>query len=782
MVIVPLLFIPAIRTVADPYSALPQAPGNAQTSQATPQSAGSDSEQETFFLTLSINDVEIGGIYPAYSEGGEFFIETEAFLGLGMVEPDESPFPYRGRLFVRLLAVPGLSFVFSRGRQHLALLCEPSCFPSSRVTGEMQQPTADPTPFGLFVNYDLLAEKSGSSEFLGTLAEVGVFSNYGSGTLTLSGRDFTGDATVVRLDTSWTIDLPEKRQRLRFGDSIAQHGGWGQAVRFGGVQFGTDFGLQPGFISFPTPTISGGAALPSTAEIYVNGIRRGSVDLDPGAFTIEQPPLITGSGNLLVVVRDLLGRETVLSHPFYTSRNLLRSDLQEYSIEAGFLRNNFGSSSNDYSEAFVAGSYRRGLSSKFTAGVHAELSGKRMGIGPYIDWQMPFGGIISSAAALSVQDGQLGALFQLDFSWQSQNLGINASNEWISADFTRLGNVAGESQPRMRTSANFGIEVSESGSLSLNYLRVDEREGPNLQIASANYSIQVGDLGSLTANVSHSFGEEQDTAFFMVFTARLANRTTGSASLERAGDGWTGTARVNHSADGDGGLSYRAEANFVGKERLQAGVGYDTRKGLVSLDHSEFNGRSATRLGVRGGVVFLGGEQFFTNPVDDSFALVKVSDYEGVDVLRDNRPAGKTDENGQVFISRLRPYEENLVSIDPLDLPLTADIGALLIKPVPRRRSGVIVEFPVGRTVAATLRLVNKEGIELLPGTVLRADETGAVYYVGFKGAAYVTGLDKPMTLRAETAAGDCTIRLDAIKPGPFPTRLGTLVCNGDVP
>ena len=752
----------------------------AQQPLSQPTSANLETSQESYFVSISINDVEIDGIYPVFAEGEEFFIETGAFFGLGMVEPNEQPVTYRGRSYVRLSAVPGLSFEFASGMQHLALTCQPNCFPSSRLTGVRQLPPADPTPFGAFLNYDLLAEKSGSNDFLGTLAEVGVFSNYGSGTLTLSGRDFTGDARVVRLDSSWTIDRPEKRQRLRFGDSVTQHGGWGRAVRFGGIQFGTDFGLQPGFISFPTPTISGGAALPSTAEIFVNGIRRASVDIDPGAFTIEQPPVITGSGNLLVVVRDLLGRETILSRPFYASRSLLRPDLEEYSIEAGFLRKNYGRRSNDYSEAFIAGSYRRGFNSKFTGGVHGELSGKRVGIGPYIDWQAPFGGILSGAAAFSMQDGKLGALFQLDFNWDSQSLGINAANEWISGDFTRLGNIAGEREPRMRTSVNFGVEVSENSSLSLNYLRVDERKSANLQVASANYSIQVGDVGSLTANVSHSFGEVQDTSIFLVFTARLAERTTGSTSLERGGGRWTGTARVHRSAASDGGLSYRGEVSFDGKERLQAGASYDTRKGIVSVDHSEFNGKNTTRVGLRGGMAFFGGGAFLTNTVDDSFALVKVSDYQGVGVLRDNRPAGKTNENGQVFISRLRPYEENLVSIDPLDLPLTADIGALVLKPVPRRRSGVIIEFPIERTVAAILRLVDNDGIELLPGTLLRADETGAIFYVGFKGAVYVTGLNKPITLRAETAGGDCAVRLDAMKPASFPTRLGTLVCNGD--
>jgi len=739
-------------------------------------------QPETYFVTISINDVDMAGIYRTLAHHELFWIEAQTLQELGINVPADSAFMYRNRAYLPLNSVAGLSYNFNSNQQHLSFECLASCFPSSKLSAAQRHPKPDDTAIGAFLNYDLLAEKSSGNEFIGGLAEVGIFSNHGSGTLTFSGRDLTNDAAITRLETSWTIDLPNKRQRWRFGDSITQHGGWGQAVRFGGIQFGTDFGLQPGFISFPTPTISGGAALPSTAEIFVNGIRRGSVDLDPGAFTIEQPPVITGSGDLLVVVRDLLGRETILSHPFYASRSLLRPNLSEYSIEAGFLRKNFGSTSNDYAEPFIAGSYRKGLSNNFTAGVHTEASSKRAGIGPYIDWQTPFGGIFSSSAALSHKGGKTGSLFQVNFNWETQNFGISASNEWISKNFSRLGDQQFGQEPRMQTSANIGFDVSEDSALSLNYLRVDERQGPTLQIASANFSFQVGDIGSISANVSRSFGEVRDTALFMVFTARLADRTTGSASIDRSGGQWSTSARVSQNAPSDGGLGYRAEATVDGGERAQAGITYNSGKGILALDHSMLNGKHTSRLGLRGGMVLMDGSHFLTNTVNDSFALVKVGGFEGVGVLRDNRPITKTNKSGKALISRLRPYEENRLSINPLDLPLTADIDAITLMPVPRRRSGVIADFPISQTISAMIKIIDDTGKALELGTILRTIEGDAKFHVGFDGAAYVTGLEKPLTLWAQTKNGECFVKINALKPSRYPARLGTLVCSGKKP
>jgi len=735
-------------------------------------------QQQAYFVTISLNGIEKTGIFRAFSQDDAFFIETQTLRKLGIIVPVFPEVLYRGNKYFPLAAMSNLAFTFDVSQQHLALQCDVTCFPASKTIPQQSYPPPDDTPTGVFINYDILAEKRGASEFLGALTEIGIFSNYGSGNITLSGRDFTGDTNVVRLDTSWTIDLPEKRQRWRFGDSITQRGGWGQAARFGGIQFGTDFGLQPGFISFPTPTISGGAALPSTAEIFVNGSRRGSIDLEPGPFTIEQPPVITGSGDLLVVVRDLLGRETFLKHPFYTSRNLLRPSLAEYSVEAGFLRNNFGSRSNDYAEPFVSASYRKGISKLFTAGLHTELSSKRAGIGPYIDWQMPFGGILSSATALSIQDGKAGGLFQMEFSWEGQNAGFSASSEWISKNFSRLGSQEDTLEPRMQTSANLGFGLTENSALSVNYLHVDERTGPNLQIASANMSMQIDKIGTLSVNFSQSFGEEKNTAVFLLFTARLSGQTTGSASLDHNGGNWSGNVRAGRSAPSSGGFRYRAQATIDTSDRVEAGVTYNSQKGIVSLDHSIFKGSHTTRLGLKGGAVMLDGKSFFSNPINDSFALVKVGAFENVAILRDNRPVTKTDKSGYALVSRLRPYEQNRISIDPLDLPMSAEIGAISLMPVPRRRSGVLVDFPVSRTYAAMVRIVDETGKPLPLGGVLHEAGGSAKFSVGFDGAVYITGLEQPKTLTIKLPVSTCGVSIDAIKASRFPARLGTLICK----
>ena len=100
-------------------------------------------------------------------------------------------------------------------------------------------------------------------------------------------------------------------------------------------------------------TIGGQSRAPSTVELYINDALRQTSQVPTGPFTIDNFPQITGSGQARIVVRDLLGRETVLVQDFFSSTSLLRKGLSDYSFEAGAVRRNLGIDSANYGAGFV---------------------------------------------------------------------------------------------------------------------------------------------------------------------------------------------------------------------------------------------------------------------------------------------------------------------------------------------------------------------------------------------------------------------------------------------
>ena len=178
-----------------------------------------------------------------------------------------------------------------------------------------------PTPAspGGFLNYDVSANHAQGRTSTSGLLELGGFAGWGTVQTRLLARDLNGKATAVRLDTTWTRDQPLEVASLRVGDAISGTSSWGGAVRFGGVQWSTNFSTQPGFIAFPLPGVSGEAALPSTVDLYVDSALRMSREVPSGPFSIQDLPVTTGQGDARLVVRDILGREQVITQPFYAT-------------------------------------------------------------------------------------------------------------------------------------------------------------------------------------------------------------------------------------------------------------------------------------------------------------------------------------------------------------------------------------------------------------------------------------------------------------------------------
>ncbi len=148
--------------------------------------------------------------------------------------------------------------------------------------------------------------------------------------------------SLLRTDTYWRTDLPGRMQTLVIGDTISSAGAWSQPVRYSGVRYARDFTLAPAYVTYPMPSISGSAALPSTVDVLINNRHNSSSTVQPGPFELTNVPTVTGAGQMQLVVRDLLGRETVISQNYYLAPVLLKPGLSDFSFEAGSLRENYG--------------------------------------------------------------------------------------------------------------------------------------------------------------------------------------------------------------------------------------------------------------------------------------------------------------------------------------------------------------------------------------------------------------------------------------------------------
>ena len=115
----------------------------------------------------------------------------------------------------------------------------------------------------------------------------------------------------------------------------------------------SDYSMRPDLVTFPLPTMSGSATVPSTADVLVNGTRQFSREIPPGPFEIPRLPVVTGAGTVTLMLTDALGRQVAATRSL-CQLGTARPGLQTFTAEVGAVRNKWGSVSNDYGDLATA--------------------------------------------------------------------------------------------------------------------------------------------------------------------------------------------------------------------------------------------------------------------------------------------------------------------------------------------------------------------------------------------------------------------------------------------
>ena len=740
---------------------------------------------EELLLQVDVNHQNINDTVIALrAADGKISVPGESLDKWRLRRPDVTPQGFRGATYYPLDAISGLTYAFDSAKQQLSITAPPDAFNGSQL---VSAPTNYPAPvrsaLGGFFNYDLFTSHGGGTSQYSGQFELGVFTGFGVFTTNQFEQRINGSTDSVRLNTAWRSDFPDQLTTLVLGDTINVPATWGRAMQFGGIQYGTNFTTQPGFISFPSLAANGQAALPSTIDVFVNNALVAQKTVQPGPFSISNIPAVNGSGNVQLVVRDLFGREQVITQPFYASVDLLKAGLEQFSYEAGWERENFGTESNDYGPGFASATYRRGLTDELTAELHAEAM-RDLGVaGAGASYLLNEIGVFSAALAGSGGGGKGGGLAALGFQRQTRSLSFSAAGAWSSRNFDLIGATPDNPVPLRLWTVSAGYQADQYGSFGISYIAQDFRNGKtNEHLLAATYSVRLGPWAFFNVTGAKTFGAAGGTTLAASITIPFGERASVSAAYNTShgasqGNAHYGSLIAQQSLPFGEGYGYRLVAQT--DDLYEASGAYQNNYGTYSIGASRIQGSTTARADVQGGIGMVGGHPFLSRQITDSFAVVRVADYPGVNVLQDNQPAGKTGPDGYAVLPQLRAYDINPVSIDPSSLPLDAEVDKLEIDVVPYFRSGLLVDFPVRRSHGATLRIMLDDGSPMPSGAIVRIVGRDEEFPVALKGETYLTGLEQHNRLRAIWKGKSCEFDADLPQSvDPLPD-LGSFVCHG---
>jgi outer membrane usher protein len=688
---------------------------------------------------------------------------------------------YQGEKYYPLSAISDNSHEYDPNKLTLNIKVSPDAFTeTARSAQTVKISPLVQSSVGGFMNYDLLVANSTEMTQRSGQFEFGYFNHAGVGTSNVLADHLDSGSHATRLDTTWTTDFPEKLRTLHLGDAVSVPGTWGSSMRFAGVQYGSNFGTQPSFVMTPPQSALGQATLPSTVDVFVNNALASHQIVPPGPFSISNLPVITGAGEVRLVVRDLMGREQIITRSFYGSQTLLRQGLADFSYEVGAVRKNFGIDSNEYGNWLGSGTYRRGLTNQFTGEIHAEAMGSQTTVGAGGDALFPQFGTINTYIAGSQNNAAYGTLTLIGFDRLAQPWSIGARTQWATVNYTQLGLAPPQLAPAQLSSANLSYALHTGGAIGIAYVGQRNRDQPEARIATLNYSVSLGKMGSLVISALQNLADDASRTYYAMFSLSLDSSTSLFINSQFMRNSNDYTMTLQHNLPPGEGYGYRLKGSTSGAR--EASYSLQNNIGTYVIDAAQNHGQVVTRLNASGGIAVLGGDPFLSRRLDQSFAVVRIPDYPKVRVLADNQLAGLTNADGNALIPRLRAYDNNLISIDQRDLPLDAEINTLKLDAVPYYRSGIEVKFPIKHSRGATLTIHLENGKPLPVGASVKEVGKEEIFMVGYEGEVYIVGLTSITTLRATWNNQSCTFDVNYLASADPLPDLGIFICKGVKP
>lgn len=757
-----------------------------------PAGIGEQLPQE-LYLEVRINQGSSTQLARFIATGQQLSASAATLQELGLrlpegVEPDQQS--------VDLAQLPDIRISYDARNQRLALQLPLAGL--NRPVTQLRPATppsvlaaSDSSP-GLLLNYDLHAQQQRGFRSASSFSELRLF-GVGAGIWSTT-QNTSLDADRgrwqrrnIRLDSRWQLDLPGPMLTLGIGDTLTGALEWSRAVRIAGVHLSRDFSLQPYRVTTPLASFSGDALLPSTVDLYINGIRQASRNVQPGRFQLDAVPTLNGSGQAQLLVTDINGQQRMLEFALYGTPTLLQAGLSDWSLDLGVLREDYGLRSFAYGDRPMASaSLRHGVHQHLTIEAHTELNTdlQLAGMGA-VALLGERGGVVSASFSRSRAGIMRGHQHALGYQWSAHGFSVSARTQRSSSDFRDApAFLANALLPRRTDQFFVGLGNIHSGQFSLSYISQHYPGSLPTRLTGLGWSRNLHGNAWLSVQLQHDLDNRRTDSANLYLSLPLGRFTQLSSSVRHGSDGNALALQAGRSVPTDaGGWGWRAQASLGTRRSANAELSHldDAGQWRIGMDYDPDAGTTGY-ADANGSIVWFGRSIRALRHVDDAFALVSTNGVAQVPVRLENRLIGTTDAQGQLLVAPLRAWQRNLISIDTLGLPMDLLLDTPQQLVVPASGSGASVVFRLQPSRPLRLQVRGADGKWLGVGSTIAVELAGrivATTVTGHDGEVYLQDPPAGAVLRIPVdESHDCVIPLPTIVQGSDPPGITTLPCQ----
>lgn len=661
--------------------------------------------EDLIVLRMLLNGEDKGEFFMVLAEDNAVWIRRDDLKKAGLVDGLGTDIEFDGERYVSLSSIPDLIFRINQEEASLEVTAASRLFNKQIVDASVKRPYNLETAGDIsgFLNYYGDYSRFDRFELINVSGELGLgmADYFGRSTFTYSKTEDSEKA--VRLMSDLTITDREDLRTITAGDISATSGPYGTTTLLGGIQASKNFSLSPYYVKYPSLNLGGIIDTPSEVEVYLDNVLARIENLSPGEFEFNDLPPTGGAGSARIVMRDIYGRERTISTSYYSTDRLLKKGLHEYSYSMGFARENFGQKNFDYGRPAFLAYHDYGISNNLKIGYSAEASRDIMNIGFRGAALIPQSGVLNTAITSSSYRGVSGTSWVVGYSYISRNINIMFSLQSASREYSNLSLKTSDDKAKVLFSNSIGFGWDKTGFLTAAYTYYNTYEAGKISMFTASYNKALTKDISFFMTAGRKKEDETKDEIMLGLRMYLGSSISGALSYTGSKDSDVKRASIQKSPPTGTGFGYNANLETTrSRNNIDGDLKYENRYGMYGLDVSDREGSRGYSVSYAGGMGYIGRSVFFSRPVTDSFAKVKVGNLEGVRVYSYNNEIGRTNENGEIIIPNLQSFNENRIDIESEDIPINYSISSLTRHITPPYRSGAAVEFDVNKVQAAT--------------------------------------------------------------------------------
>ncbi|WP_202744472.1 fimbria/pilus outer membrane usher protein [Acinetobacter pittii] len=792
-------------------TAVPSVPKSVGSNSEYTQVGANEQEQDLnfihLFLNISINSNASEDLVAVkQSKDGKLYIRSGTLKNL-RIKMDEHILDNQ---WVCINDLNGIQFKYLENEQSLNLKVPSNMLTGYSVDLNGQQVTSPQLlkmkPLNAAIlNYSLYNTITNDENVFSGTAE-GIFNsaigNFSSGVL-YNGSNETSYSHEkwVRLETKWQYVDPEKIRIYTLGDFISNSPDWGSSVRLAGFQWSSAYSQRGDIVTSALPQFSGSAALPSTLDLYVNQQKIYSGLVPSGPFDIKQLPFISGN-EVTLVTTDATGQQSITKKPYYFSSKILAKGINEFSVDVGVPRYNYGLYSNDYDDAtFASGAIRYGYSNSLTLSGGAEASTDGLSnLGTGFAKNVLGIGVINADIAASQYKDENGYSTLLGLEGRiSKNISFNTSyrkvfdnyfdlarvsqvrylkDNQINAELQNYLNYSALADEIFRAGINYNFYAGYGVYLGYNQIKYSDN---SYKLLSTNLSGSLDKNWGFYASAYKDYENHKDYGIYFALRYTPSSKVNAITSVSsdsgslRYRQEIFGLSEPQIGSFGWGGYVERdQDAN---ENNASVYASYRARAAYLTGRYNRFGDNDQVAVSATGSLVAAAGRIFAANEIGEGYAVVTNAGPQS-QIINGGVNLGETDKSGRFLIPSLMPYQVNHIYLDPSYLPLNWNVKSTDQKTVVGYRQGTLVDFGAHQVISGLVKLVDQKNSPLMPGYTVRINgqQNGMV---GYDGEVFIPNLLKQNKLEVDLLDhGSCQVDFTYNSNQYSTKKLGPYVCH----